>query len=174
MIYYNINDILIRDIVKTDPKIITHEEHLQGWTHQKVEKYTQRLKDVATGKCVSLVAEYKGKVAGYFNVYLNSTSGKFANKNIPELIDLGVFKKYRKHGIGNILMQVAEDIAKKYCDIVCIGVGLHKDYGAAQRMYVKRGFIPDGTGLWWNGKNLKPYSDMKNDNEAVIYLSKKL
>ena len=33
-----------------------------------------------------------------------------------ELIDLGVFKKYRNQGIGNLLMQVAEDIAKKYAD----------------------------------------------------------
>ncbi len=174
MIYYNVNDILVRDMVKTDPEIITFEEHQQGWTHQKVEKYTQRLKDVADGKCISLVAEYEGNVARYFNVYLNSTSGKFANKNIPELIDLGVLKKYRRHGIGNILMQVAEDIAKKYSNIVCIGVGLHRDYGAAQRLYVKRSFLPDGIGLWYNGKNLKPYADMKNDNEAVIYLSKKL
>lgn len=147
MIYYNSNDIIIRDMIEADPKIITQEEQLQGWTHQKVEKYEQRLKDVAVGKCVALVAEYKGNVAGYFNVYFESESGAFCGKGWPELIDLGVLKKYRNHGIGNILMQVAEDIARKYADTVCIGVGLHKDYGAAQRMYVKRGFIPDGTGL---------------------------
>ena len=57
MIYYNENDILIRDMVESDPEIITHEEHLQGWTNQKVEKYTRRLKDVANGKCIALVAE---------------------------------------------------------------------------------------------------------------------
>ena len=43
-----------------------------------------------------------------------------------------------------------------------------------QRMYIKRGFIPDGTGLWWQGKNLEPYADMKNDDETAIYMSKKL
>jgi hypothetical protein len=71
-------------------------------------------------------------------------------------------------------MQVAEDIARKYADTVCLGVGLHRDYGAAQRMYVKRGFVPDGSGLWWQGKNLEPYADLKNDDEVVIYMSKKL
>ena len=174
MIYYSINDILIRDMNESDPEIITHEEHLQGWTHQKVEKYINRMKDVSDGKCIAIVAEYKGAVAGYFSIYPNTTSGAFAGKGWPELIDLGVFKKYRKHGIGNILMQVAEDIARKYADTVCIGVGLHQDYGSAQRLYVKRGYIPDGTGLWWQGKQLEPYADMKNDNEAVIYMSKKL
>ena len=174
MIYYNINDILIRDMVESDPEIITHEEHLQGWTHQKKEKYEQRLKDVADNKCVALVAEYKGEVAGYFNVYPNTMCSSFGGQGFPELIDLGVFKKYRNHGIGNILMQVAEDIAKKYADTVIIGVGLHRDYGAAQRMYVKRGYVPDGSGIWWQGKPLEPYADLKNDDEAALYMAKKL
>lgn len=30
MIYYNANDIVVRDMIETDPEIITHEEHLQG------------------------------------------------------------------------------------------------------------------------------------------------
>jgi len=174
MIYYNVNDILIRDMLESDTEIITEEEHLQGWVHQKVEKYKQRLQDVAAGKCVALVAEYKGNIAGYFNVYFNTMCSLFGGQGYPELIDLGVLKKYRNHGIGNILMQVAENISRKYGDIVVIGVGLHRDYGAAQRMYVKRGFIPDGSGIWWRGKPLEPYADMKNDDEVTLYMTKKL
>ena len=174
MIYYNINDVVVRDMIESDPEIITHEEHLQGWTHQKKEKYEQRLTDVAENKCVALVAEYKGNVAGYFNVYPNTMCSAFGGKGYPELIDLGVFKKYRNHGIGSILMQVAEDVARKYADTVIIGVGLHRDYGSAQRMYVKRGYIPDGSGIWWHEKPLEPYADMKNDDELTLYFSKKL
>lgn len=174
MIYYNVNDILIRDMLESDPEIITEEEHLQGWAHQKVEKYKQRLQDVATGKCVALVAEYRGHIAGYFNIYFNTMCSLFGGQGYPELIDLGVLKKYRNHGIGNILMQVAENISRKYADTVVIGVGLHRDYGAAQRMYVKRGFIPDGSGIWWRGKPLEPYADMKNDDEVTLYMIKKL
>ena len=174
MIYYNEQDILIRDMVESDAQIITDEEHLQGWTHQKADKYLKRLSDAMEKKCIALVAEYKGNVAGYLNVYPNSVGGAFGGQGLPELVDFGVLQKYRNNGIGNTLMQVAENIAKKYADIVYLGVGLHKDYGAAQRMYVKRGFIPDGSGLWWKGKQLEPYADLKNDNEAVIYMAKKL
>lgn len=174
MIYYNINDIIIRDMIESDPEIITNEEHLQGWIHQKKEKYEQRLKDVTEGKCVALVAEYKGNVAGYFNVYPNTMCGLYGGEGFPELIDLGVLKKYRNHGIGTMLLQVAEQIAKRYADTVIIGVGLHRDYGSAQRMYVKNGFIPDGTGLWWQGKPLAPYADLKNDDEVALYFFKKL
>ena len=147
---------------------------MQGWTHQKKEKYEERLKDVAEKKCVALAAEYKKNVAGYFNIYFNTKCSIFQNKGYPELIDLGVFMKYRRKGIGNILMEVAEDIAKKYADTVIIGVGLHRDYGQAQRMYVKRGFIFDGSGLWWKGRPLEPYADLKNDDEAALYMYKKL
>lgn len=41
---------------------------------------------------------------------------------------------------------------KEYSSTICLGVGLHYGYGAAQRMYVKRGYIPDGSGVWFNGK----------------------
>ena len=174
MIYYNVNDVVIRDMVESDPEIIVREEHLQGWMHQKEEKYKQRLKDVADNKCVALVAEYKGNIAGYFNIYFNTMCSIFGGKGFPELIDLGVLMKYRNRGIGNLLLQTAENIARKYADTIVIGVGLHRDYGAAQRLYIKRGYIPDGSGLWWKGKPLKPYADMKNDDEAVIYLSKKM
>ena len=37
-----------------------------------------------------------------------------------------------------------KEIAGKYADIVYLGVGLHSGYGSAQRMYVKRGYVPDG------------------------------
>lgn len=46
-------------------------------------------------------------------------------------------------------MDTAEKIVLTRSKIVCIGVGLHAGYGSAQRMYVKRGYIPDGSGVWY-------------------------
>ena len=145
MIYYNDEHILIRDMIPSDAQIITDEEIAQGW-HQSVEKYLERLQDQAQGACTSLVAEFDGKVAGYVNVYPNSNRGAFANMGYPEIVDFGVLVKYRNHGIGSKLMDVAEQIAANASDTVFLGVGLHNGYGSAQRMYVKRGYIPDGTG----------------------------
>ena len=78
MIYYNIGDILIRDMTNADPQIITNEEIAQGWVHQKVEKYTQRLKDASEGKCIALVAEYKGYVSygDEVNVFIKKISNE--------------------------------------------------------------------------------------------------
>ena len=69
-------------------------------------------------------------------------------------------------------MDVAEELAKKKSDYVSLAVGLHNVYGSAQRMYVKRGYIPDGSGVWYNGKILEPYSSCVNDDDLILYFSK--
>ncbi len=173
MIYYKDNNILIRDMIQSDAQIITDEEIAQGW-NQSIDKYKMRLEHQAQGQSISLVAEYNNNVAGYVNVYPNSQWGAFANQGYPEIVDFGVLAKYRNNGIGTKLMDIAEEIAKKYSDIVYLGVGLNCDYGSAQRMYVKRGYIPDGSGVWYGEKVCPPYASCCNDDDLVLYLSKQL
>lgn len=171
MIYYDTDDILIRNMEQKDIQIITNEEIAQGW-HATTEKYEMRFQHQTEGKSIALVAEYKGSIAGYINVYPNSEWGAFANKGYPEIVDFGVLEKYRRRGIGNKLMDIAEKIASEYSNIVYLGVGLHHGYGSAQRMYVKRGYIPDGTGVWYGEKVCEQYADCCNDDDLVLYMSK--
>lgn len=171
MIYFFEGDILIRNMEDPDAAIITREEIAQGWD-AAIDKYELRLKDQREGRAVALVAEYCGNVAGYINVYPGSVQGAFANQGYPEIIDFGVLEKYRRHGIGSRLMDVAEKVASEYNSVVYLGVGLHSGYGSAQRMYVKRGYIPDGTGAWYGDRVCEPYSACCNDDELVLYFSK--
>ena len=173
MIYYQDHDILIRDMQKSDAGIITDGEIAQGWDAD-IQKYEMRLKDQSDGKSVALTAEYQGQVAGYVNLYPNSVWGSFANCGYPEIVDFGVLEKYRRHGIGSKLMDIAEQLAAGYADTVYLGVGLHSGYGSAQRMYVKRGYLPDGTGVWYGDSICAPYADCCNDDDLVLYFSKKL
>ncbi len=173
MIYYSDENIVIRDLQESDAQIITDEEIAQGW-HQTIDKYLGRLKDQADGISINLVAEYKGKVAGYNNVYPGRKAGPFQHGLWPEIVDFGVFEKYRCNGIGSKLMDVAEEIAARYADTVYLGVGLYSSYGSAQRMYNKRGYILDGTGVWYGTSQCDPYEDYCVDDDMVIYLTKKL
>lgn len=173
MIYYNENDILIRTIEETDAKIITEEERAQGW-NQTEDKYWMRIRDYADGKAIALVAEYQGHVAGYINVYPNCDAGPFGGIGYCEIVDFGVLEKFRCRGIGTKFMDVAENIAGEYADTVYLGVGLYDSYGAAQRMYVKRGYIPDGSGVWYGDKPAVPYELYRNDDDLNLYFSKKL
>ncbi len=171
MIYYCDEAIKIRNLEERDAPVIVAEEVAQGWGND-MEKYRIRLKDQAEGTAISLVAEYRGNVAGYINVYPNALWGPFAG--YPEIVDFGVLEKYRRNGIGSKLMDIAEQIASEYADMVYLGVGLHSGYGSAQRLYVKRGYLPDGSGVWYQNKVCEPYAPCKNDDDLILYFSKKL
>lgn len=173
MVYYEDETIRIRDMVRSDAKIITSEEIAQGW-HQTVEKYEMRLRHQVEGKNIAFIAEHKGMIAGYVNLYPNSGNGPFADQKYPEIVDFGVLEKYRNKGVGTKLMDIAEQIAANYSDTVYLSVGLHSGYGSAQRMYVKRGYLPDGSGVWYRDEICPQYADCRNDDDLVLYLSKAL
>ena len=174
MIYEQDEKVLIRDMEPGDAQVFAAEETAQGW-HSSAEKYEMRLRDRSAGKAVCLVAEYEGKPAGYINVYPNAAYGPFGGQGLPEIVDFGVLQKYQRRGIGTKLMDAAEQIASRYADTVYLCVGLHNGYGSAQRMYVKRGYIPDGSGVWYHDKPCTPYDTIyTNDDDLVLYLSKKL
>lgn len=172
-IYLRSGDILIRDMAIDDAEAIAAEERTQGW-NQSADKYCERLRHRSEGRCIVLAAEYRGSIAGYISVYPNSEWGAFGGKGYPEIVDFGVLEKFRRLGIGSRLMDAAEQIASQYADTVYLGVGLHSGYGSAQRMYVKRGYIPDGSGVWYGDKVLPCYAECCNDDDLVLYLSKKL
>ncbi len=172
MEYFKNNEITIRDMQISDAEIFTEEEIKQGWIDATTEKIENRIKDVAYGKAISIVAEYLGNPAGYVSVYINSDWGSLGGKGYSEIIDFAVLEKYRCKGVGTTLMDIAEKIAFKYSDTVYLGVGLHNGYGSAQRMYIKRGYIPDGMGVWYGDKVCEQYADCKNDDDLNLYLYK--
>ena len=120
------------------------------------------------------VALYKGAVAGYITVILHPGIGPFVGKNIPEIADFNVFPAFRKKGIGNALLDTAEAFAKSVSSYVSLAVGLPASYGPAQRIYIKRGYLPDGSGLWRNDHVMAVHETCDNQNELSLYLIKKL
>ena len=173
MIYYQDENIIIRGMEPADARPLTDGEHAQGW-QTDIAKFETRLRDQAEGRAVALVAEVGGKPVGYINVYPDAKYGAFGGQGLPEIVDFGVLEPYRRRGIGSRLMDVAERVAGRYADTVYLGVGLHSGYGSAQRMYVKRGYIPDGTGAWYRDSICDPYAACANDDDLILYLSKKL
>ncbi|WP_084554777.1 GNAT family N-acetyltransferase [Eubacterium xylanophilum] len=156
MVYYEDDKLIIRDMESADAQVFTDEFTAQGW-HPDIAGYLSRLKDRSENKCIALTAVYERCPAGYVYVYMCANEGSFKDKGWPIIVDFNVLKKYQRRGIGNRLMDAAEQVASQYADNVCLGVGLCDSYGAAQRMYVKRGYIPDGSGVWYQDKQCVQY-----------------
>ena len=130
----------------------------------KKQELCQRYwKENNEGKRVTLVTVSAGQVIGYTNVVWQSDYEPFLEADIPEINNMSVITKFQKQGIGTALIQEAERIAiAKDKKEIGIGFGLTPDYGSAQRLYVKLGYIPDG-----RGATTTPYGD-------VLYLIKRL
>lgn len=173
MIYYEDEKVSIRDLTYEYAEVITEGEIRQGWD-ASIEKYLTRLEDAESGRAIALCALFESAPAGYVNVYKSSGFGPAKLRGLPEIVDFGVLEKFRGRGIGSLLMDAAEKLASEYSDIIYLGVGLHSGYGSAQRMYVKRGYIPDGTGVYYDDVPCAPYEKYMNDDCLNLYFTKKL
>jgi len=144
----------------------------QGWPSRE-EILTRYFKEQESGEREVLVAEVEGALAGYITILSCAKQGPFA-EIYPELSDFNVFEPFQNQGIGNLLMEEAEKRVRLISDKVTLGVGLHSGYGPAQRLYIKRGYIPDGTGVWY--QNHRPAMDATCEDigDLVLYLSKDL
>lgn len=162
----------IRKMQESDIKDLYRGFISQGWPGRE-EILARYFLEQECGEREVLVAEVGGALAGYITILPCAKQGPFA-EIYPELSDFNVFEPFQNQGIGNLLMEEVEKRVKLISDKVTLGVGLHSGYGPAQRLYIKRGYIPDGSGVWY--QNHRPAMDAICEDIAdlVLYLSKDL
>jgi hypothetical protein len=85
-----------------------------------------------------------------------------------------VFEPYRRRGLGNRLMDIAETYLAKGADKVALWVPIIERYGPAQRLYAKRGYVPDGDGVVKNGVPVKEGETHRIDEDLLLCLVKDL
>lgn len=94
-------------------------------------------------------------MAGFAHLIWRPAYPPFARLGIPEIQDLAVLPDFQRRGLGRALVLRCEDEARKRgCQDMGIGVGLHAGYGAAQRLYARLGFMPDGAGVSYDNAAL--------------------
>ena len=162
----------IRNMIKSDIESLSHGFMNQGWPARE-EILASYFWEQESGERGVLVAEIDGAVAGYVTILPSAKHGPFAEV-YPELSDFNVFEPFRNQGVGNQLLEEAEKRVKFVSSKVTLGVGLHSGYGPAQRLYIRRGYIPDGTGVWYRNQPLEMNATSQNNDDLVLYLSKNL
>jgi len=165
--------IKLREMTGNDCQLISTAFTAQGWD-KPVEQYSGYFREQNEGKRVVLIAEHNGEFAGYATIVWETKYDAFRNKGIPEIKDLNVLIKHRRKGIATMLMDEAEKRISKRSKYSGLGVGLYNDYGNAQIMYVKRGYIPDGKGICYNDRELEPGQDVKLDDDLCLMMIKEL
>lgn len=167
------SNINIRNMTFSDIDTIYNNFKEQNWNKSK-KQFEAYYENQKSGKVAVIVATVQNDIAGYLTINPQAKVGPFASKSIPEISDLNVFMKYQKRGIANKLLDFTENLVAKNYSAICLGVGLHSGYGRAQRIYVKRGYMPDGTGVWYSDKKAESYKPYPIDDDLVLYMSKRL
>ncbi|WP_049484883.1 GNAT family N-acetyltransferase [Streptococcus oralis] len=162
----------IRKMQESDIKELSRGFISQGWPSRE-EILTRYFKEQESGEREVLVGEVEGAVAAYITILPDAKQGPFAGM-APELSDFNVFEPFQNQGIGNLLLEEAEKRVRLISDKVTLGVGLHSGYGPAQRLYIKRGYIPDGSGVWYQNHQPAMNAVCEDIGELVLYLSKNL
>jgi GNAT superfamily N-acetyltransferase len=169
----NAESIHIRLLEKSDPPGMAAGFMSMGWYKPEI-RYRRYLDEQVAGVRTCFVAIVDGQFAGYVTVNWRPTYAEFAELNIPEIQDLNVLANYRRRGIASRLLDRAETEAARYSGVVGIAVGLHPGYNAAQRLYVKRGYIPDGRGITYRGCFLQEGASVVLDDDLVMHFTKQL
>lgn len=98
--------------------------------------------------------------------------GFYQRLNIPEIQDVFVLPDYRQQGIASALIQYCEHQIEG--DMVGISVPVSPNFGAAQRLYYKLGYMPDGNGVTYDRQILTHNNRVKLDDNLCLMMVKDL
>jgi GNAT superfamily N-acetyltransferase len=129
----------------------------------------------ATGIRSAVIAAEGVSVLAYANLLWRSDYPGFQKFGIPEINNLRVAKRFRKRGIGSAVIAHFEALARSARrSSIGVGVGLYADYGAAQRLYAKLGYVPDGGGITRNYLAAEPGAFVRVDDDLLLWLVKQV
>lgn len=123
--------------------------------------------------CTILIVAKEEQDIGFGVLNFEPKYSVYRKLNIPEIQDMNVVPEARQQGAANALLTAFEDIAGDHgAEQVAISVGLSKDYGPAQRIYVKNGYIPDGYGVTYDREYVDKGASYPIDDDLCLMMIK--
>ena len=163
----------IRPIEENDPELMSSAFHKAGIL-RSAGQYRGYFAEQSAGARICLLASVDTEFAGYLTVNWNPAYAAFAQSKIPEIQDLNVLPVFRRKGIATRLLDQAErEILVRSC-IAGISVGLHPGYNQAQRLYVRRGYVPDGCGVTYRNEYVTEGMQVQLNDDLLLHFTKNL
>lgn len=167
---------IIRPMKKSDTDIIA-VDHCPPWstTEQTIKRWNKYLEQQQENLRTVGIVEQENDILGYGSLLLCSEYPYFLENQIPEINDVWIYEQHRGKGYGTNLIAWLENLAReKGYNEIGIGVGLYKDYGPAQKLYYKLGYVPDGNGVTYKYQPTTPGESYILDDELILWLKKSL
>lgn len=164
----------IRELTEGDLSAIAATRGGPAW-NASPDLWSSYLRSQKAGEKIILLAIDGNAVIAYGTLIWQSDYPAFRTAGIPEINNLVVAAFARRQGLASKLIKALEQRAlEKGVLEIGIGVGLYADYGAAQRLYPKLGYIPDGAGICYGVEPVKPGAEIVVDDDLVLWFTKTL
>jgi GNAT superfamily N-acetyltransferase len=96
----------------------------------------------------------------------------YLRAGILEIQDIFVLHDYRQQGLATALINHCEAITNG--DVIGISVPVSPRFGAAQRLYYKLGYMPDGNGVTYDRQMLDHNSRVQLNDDLCLMMVKEL
>ncbi len=137
------------------------------------EYYERCLERQSMGELAIILAELDDDIVGYCILNWQPKYAYFKKCELPEIQDLNVLPSHRRQGIGETLIRHCEGLARENGHAeMGIGVGLDASFGAAQRLYARLGYIPDGSGVSYDRKQVAAGEFRPVDENLCLMMTK--
>lgn len=145
------------------------------WVSDGEAEARRYLADHAGPDGASLIAAAGSDVIGYVAIVWESDYAGFRSRGIPLIHQLAVARLFQRQGVATLLMDAAEQLVRdRGIATLGITVGLFDEYGPAQALYGRRGYIPDGRGACRGQRPLSKGMQVTMDDDLIIWLTKDL
>ena len=122
-----------------------------------------------------ITQDKNGAASGYVIFNRRPRYALYQRLEIPEIQDLAVRPSCRRQGIGTALILLCEQRARaESYDAIGISVGLHSGFGAAQRLYARLGYVPDGYGVTYDRATVAAGEIRPVDDDLCLMMVKDL
>jgi GNAT superfamily N-acetyltransferase len=124
------------------------------------------------GESTTILAYELARLVGIVTIRWHSRYPLFRERNIPLIQNIEIRYEDRGRGLGNAMLERAEQEIAQRSPLAGLVVGISEDYGPAQKLYAKRGYIPDGRGVCRDFTPLKIGDQVTVDHDIMLWLIK--
>jgi ribosomal protein S18 acetylase RimI-like enzyme len=128
--------------------------------------------DHEDGSSTTILGYEAGRLVGIVTIRWHSHYPLFRERQIPLIQNIEIRYEDRGRGLGNQMLERTEQEIARRSSRAGLVVGISEDYGPAQRLYTKRGFVPDGRGVCRQFTPLKIGDVVTVDHDLLLWLVK--
>ncbi len=129
-------------------------------------------RDHENGASTTILGYESGRLVGIVTIRWQSNYALFRERNIPLIQNIEIRYEDRGRGIGNLMLEKTEQEIALRSAVAGIVVGISADYGPAQKLYARRGYIPDGRGVCRGAEPLLHGDTVTVDHDLLLWLTK--